>query len=107
MGDRIQGNRNPCGESGSLYTVEEKGLSSTGWRAEETLSEERVCSAVAAVSVGTDVAPAAAEEDDDDGNNAIGEYDFHSPVGNTPWIIMALLAVVYLVVKRRKVRVEE
>ena len=47
------------------------------------------------------------EEDDDDGNNAIGEYDFHSPVGNTPWIVLTLLTVVYLVVKRRKVRAKE
>ena len=41
------------------------------------------------------------------GGGAIGEYEFHSPVGNTPWMIMALLAAAYLLVKRRKARAEE
>ena len=46
-------------------------------------------------------------DSDDEDDLAIGEIIERSPVGNTPWIVMALLAVVYLVVKRRKVRVEE
>jgi len=33
---------------------------------------------------------------------AIGEYDFHSPVGNTPWFLMAVLAAVYLWKSRKR-----
>ena len=42
------------------------------------------------------------EEEEGDGGNAIGEYDFHSPVGATPWILMVVLAAAYLFIKRRK-----
>lgn len=38
----------------------------------------------------------------DDGGS-IGDYGFHSPVGDTPWILFALLAVGYAIfVKKRK-----
>ena len=40
------------------------------------------------------------DEDDDDGNNAIGEYDFHSPVGNTPWVLILLLLFAYVIKKQ-------
>ncbi len=43
----------------------------------------------------------------DSGGGAIGEYDFHSPVGNIPWIVFALMAAAYLFVKRRKIRTEQ
>ena len=33
---------------------------------------------------------------------AIGEYDFHSPVGPTPWILMLLLAGGYILLKRKR-----
>lgn len=38
------------------------------------------------------------DEDDDEGDdngNAIGEYDFHSPIGDTPWILLGLLLIAY------------
>lgn len=35
------------------------------------------------------------EEEEGDGGNAIGEYDFHSPVGDTPWILFGLLLIAY------------
>ena len=36
------------------------------------------------------------EDEGGDGDNAIGEYDLHSPVGETPFILFALLAVLYI-----------
>lgn len=30
------------------------------------------------------------------GGGAVGEYDIHSPVGDTPWLIMLLLGVGYI-----------
>lgn len=36
------------------------------------------------------------------GGGAIGEYDFHSPVGNLPWMVFVLFAVAYVSWKRRK-----
>lgn len=39
---------------------------------------------------------------DDSGSGAIGEYDFHSPVGATPWILMLLLAGGYILLKRKR-----
>ena len=33
---------------------------------------------------------------------AIGEYDFHSPVGATPWLLMLLLAGGYILLKRKR-----
>lgn len=35
------------------------------------------------------------EDEGGDGDNAIGEYDLHSPVGDTPWIFIAILIIVY------------
>ncbi len=36
------------------------------------------------------------EDEGGDGDNAIGEYDLHSPVGETPFILFALLAALYI-----------
>lgn len=36
------------------------------------------------------------EDEGGDGDNAIGEYDLHSPVGDTPFILFALLAALYI-----------
>ena len=39
----------------------------------------------------------------DSGGGAIGEYDFHSPVGATPYIWLAILASLYAIfAKKRK-----
>ena len=37
---------------------------------------------------------------------AIGEYDFHSPVGDTPWIVLAVLTAIYVILakKRKKIK---
>ena len=44
-------------------------------------------------------------DDEGGGGGAIGEYDFHSPVGNIPWILFVLLAAGYVVLmKRRKIQ---
>ena len=42
------------------------------------------------------------------GSGAIGELDFHSPVGDTPWILLALLSAGYAVrrIAKRKLRIE-
>ena len=32
----------------------------------------------------------------------IGNYDYHSPVGDTPWLVMALLALFYIALRLRK-----
>ena len=42
----------------------------------------------------------------DDGGS-IGDYGFHSPVGNTPWILFILLAAGYVVYIQRKKRIRE
>ena len=44
------------------------------------------------------------DEDDDEGDsgNAIGEYDFHSPIGDAPWILIGLLLLTYGVIQRKK-----
>lgn len=36
------------------------------------------------------------------GGGAIGEYDFHSPVGNVPWIVFLIFAIVYAARKRKE-----
>lgn len=36
------------------------------------------------------------------GGGAIGEYDFHSPVGDMPWIVFLIFAVVYVARKRKE-----
>ncbi|MBQ7258636.1 MAG: hypothetical protein IJS57_01670 [Paludibacteraceae bacterium] len=36
------------------------------------------------------------EDEGGDGDNAIGEYDLHSPVGETPFILFVLLAALYI-----------
>ena len=36
------------------------------------------------------------EDEGGDGDNAIGEYDLHSPIGDTPFILFALLAALYI-----------
>lgn len=41
---------------------------------------------------------------DDSGSGATGEYDFHSPVGATPCLFLALLAALYVVYKRPRSR---
>jgi len=41
---------------------------------------------------------------DDSGSGATGEYDFHSPVGATPCLFLALLASLYVVYKRPRSR---
>ena len=38
------------------------------------------------------------------GGGAIGEYEFHSPVGDTPWILFILFAAAYIVLRRKKDR---
>ena len=43
------------------------------------------------------------DEDEDDSNNAIGEYDFHSPIGDGTWPLL-LLSMLYVLV--RKLRLE-
>lgn len=35
------------------------------------------------------------EDEGGDGDNAIGEYDLHSPIGDIPWIFIAILIIVY------------
>ena len=35
----------------------------------------------------------------DDGSGAIGEYDFHSPIGNTPWLLILLMSIGYILRK--------
>ena len=37
----------------------------------------------------------------DSGGGAIGEYDFHSPVGDTPWVWMLLLLAAFGMKKKR------
>ena len=39
--------------------------------------------------------------------DAIGEYDFHSPVGDTPWIIIALFGILYLIRSKKTQKSEE
>ena len=34
------------------------------------------------------------------GGGAIGEYDFHSPVGNTPWLLTLIMLLAYVLKKR-------
>ncbi len=38
----------------------------------------------------------------DSGGGAIGEYDFHSPVGAIPWLIFAVMVAAYCFVKKRR-----
>ena len=38
----------------------------------------------------------------DSGSGAIGDYGYHSPVGDTPWLVMALLALFYIALRLRK-----
>ena len=40
------------------------------------------------------------EDEEGDGGNAIGVYDFHSPVGNTPWVLILLLLFAYVIKKQ-------
>lgn len=42
--------------------------------------------------------------EDDSGGGAIGNYDYHSPVGATPCLFLALLAALYVVYKRPRSR---
>ena len=46
------------------------------------------------------------EDEGGDGDNAIGEYDLHSPIGDTPFILFALLAALYIA-WRRMAKVKE
>lgn len=41
---------------------------------------------------------------DSGGGGAIGEYDFHSPIGTTPWILFAGMLTAYIFIKRRRFR---
>ena len=40
------------------------------------------------------------EDGEGDGGNAIGVYDFHSPVGDTPWMVILLLLFAYVIKKQ-------
>lgn len=40
----------------------------------------------------------------DSGGGAIGEYDFHSPIGATPWLLFAVMVTSYILIKRRRNR---
>jgi len=42
------------------------------------------------------------DDEEDDNGNAIGEYDFHSPIGDTPWILFGLLLIAYGAFKWKK-----
>ena len=75
----------------------------------ETLnSEDGWCAATSASAYQTHVRKGGRpDEDDDEGDdsgNAIGEYDFHSPVGNTPWMVIAMLMMAYAAVITKKKR---
>jgi len=39
-------------------------------------------------------------DDEGGGGGAIGEYDFHSPVGNTPWLLTLIMLLAYVLKKR-------
>ena len=38
---------------------------------------------------------------------SIGEYEFHSPVGPTPWLMMLLLAAIYGIYKKNRKKVQK
>ena len=38
------------------------------------------------------------------GDEAIGEYDFHSPVGDTPWLLMAAFLLLFGLYQRKRLK---
>lgn len=67
-------------------------------------SEGGWCAVTSATSTRPHIRRDGRPEDDegDDNGNAIGEYDFHSPIGDTPWILFGLLLIAYGAFKWKK-----